>query len=271
MDLRLKAGNFYGSTAKAVSVSGFRFTEKAYELKSALPRHSHELAHFCFVIDGAYTENIGSRSDERIPSTLIFYPPDVTHAESHHSRGRHFLIELESWRSESMRDYNALLSDPSVLIDSSTSWLAAKIYREFRNMDELSKMALEGLTLELLVETSRRSKKDERRQPAWLSKATDILSDSFSNPPCLDDIADAIGIHPVHLARVFRQFHHCTISEYVRNLRIDYARRRMLASKEPLVEIALAAGFADQTHFSRSFKRVTGMTPTEFRSILRES
>jgi AraC family transcriptional regulator len=41
----------------------------------------------------------------------------------------------------------------------------------------------------------------------------------------------------------------------------------MLGSKEPLVEIALAAGFADQTHFTRSFKRITGMTPTEFRRI----
>jgi AraC family transcriptional regulator len=41
----------------------------------------------------------------------------------------------------------------------------------------------------------------------------------------------------------------------------------MLGSNEPLVEIALTAGFADQTHFTRSFKRVTGMTPTEFRRI----
>jgi AraC family transcriptional regulator len=271
VNLKLKAGSFYGSTAKAVSVSGFRFTEKAYELSAPLPQHSHELAHFCFVIEGSYTENIGSRSDERLPSTLIFYPPDVTHAESHHSRGRHFLIELEGWRSESMRNYSALLSDPCALNVGSTNWLAARIYREFRNMDELSKMALEGLTLELLVETSRRAKIDERRPPVWLTKATEILRDSFSNPPCLDYIADEIGIHPVHLARVFRQFHHCTMSEYVRHLRIDYARRRMIASNDPLVEIALAAGFADQTHFSRSFKRVTGMTPTEFRATLRES
>jgi AraC family transcriptional regulator len=42
----------------------------------------------------------------------------------------------------------------------------------------------------------------------------------------------------------------------------------MLESNAPLVEIALAAGFADQTHFTRSFKRVTGMKPTEFRRLL---
>jgi AraC family transcriptional regulator len=48
-------------------------------------------------------------------------------------------------------------------------------------------------------------------------------------------------------------------------LRVDYARRKIANSREPLVEIALSAGFADQTHFTRTFKRVTGMTPMEFR------
>jgi AraC family transcriptional regulator len=66
---------------------------------------------------------------------------------------------------------------------------------------------------------------------------------------------------------VFRQFERCTVGDYIREVRIDYARKQMLATNEPLVEIALAAGFADQTHFTRSFKRITGMTPTEFRRL----
>jgi AraC-like DNA-binding protein len=41
----------------------------------------------------------------------------------------------------------------------------------------------------------------------------------------------------------------------------------MLKSNQPLVEIALAAGFADQPHFTRSFKRITGLTPTDFRRV----
>jgi AraC family transcriptional regulator len=74
-------------------------------------------------------------------------------------------------------------------------------------------------------------------------------------------------VHPTHLARVFRQFERRTVGDFIREARIRYARQRMLESKAPLVEIALAAGFADQTHFTRSFKRLTGMTPTEFRRI----
>src|SRR6185295_803381 len=107
----------------------------------------------------------------------------------------------------------------------------------------------------------------ERRPPPWLQTVKEFLHESFSEPPGLDELAAAAGVHPTHLTRAFRQFEHCTVGDYVRKIRIEYARQRMLSSGEPLVEIALAAGFADQTHFTRSFKRLTGMTPSEFRRI----
>jgi AraC family transcriptional regulator len=79
-------------------------------------------------------------------------------------------------------------------------------------------------------------------------------------------IAAAAGIHPVHLARVFRR--HCgyTLGDYVRKLRVDFAARQLLATDEPLAGIAFAAGFSDQSHFTKVFKRQTGMTPADFRS-----
>jgi AraC family transcriptional regulator len=46
---------------------------------------------------------------------------------------------------------------------------------------------------------------------------------------------------------------------------VDFAARKLVTSDEPLTGIALAAGFSDQSHFSRTFKRQTGMTPATFR------
>lgn len=268
--MRLEAGTFYGATSKTASVAGFRFTEKAYGRERALPRHSHELAHFCFVLEGSYTETIGGGAEERRPQALIFYPPDTAHAEEHHTRGRHFLIELEPWRVNSIRDYGAFRETAVAAELASRSWLAAKLYREFTEMDRLSSLALEGMALELIVGTLRsHDGSAERRSPKWLEQARQMLEASFSNPPTLDELARAVGVHPVHLAREFRRFEHCTTGEYIRRLRVDYARERIFRSDETLVEIALSAGFADHTHFSRSFKRVTGMTPTEFRKLVR--
>jgi AraC family transcriptional regulator len=53
----------------------------------------------------------------------------------------------------------------------------------------------------------------------------------------------------------------------VRRLRIEEAARRFAAGAVPLVEVALDAGFADQAHFSRVFKQVTGLTPGEYRKM----
>jgi AraC family transcriptional regulator len=74
-------------------------------------------------------------------------------------------------------------------------------------------------------------------------------------------------VHPVHLAQAFRKFYHCTIGDHVRSLRIDFACRQLTMTKLPLSEIALLAGFADQSHFTRTFKEALGLPPSQYREL----
>jgi AraC family transcriptional regulator len=137
-------------------------------------------------------------------------------------------------------------------------------------MQSGSLLAIEALALEIAVETSRRKKiAAERQPPVWLQKVSDLLNDRFAESLSLTNIAAAVDVHPVHLARTFRQFHNCTVGEYLRRVRIEFACRKMLQSDSTLVEIALAAGFSDQSQFCHTFKRAIGMTPAEFRSAIR--
>lgn len=265
MELRLKAGQFYGKTSQTLAAHGFRFTEKTYLSRVTLPTHAHELPHFCFVLSGSYQERVGSRCFQRRPTSLAFYPPDVSHGEEHFTHGRHFLVEIDLNGLERVRDYGATLSEPVLLGSDASLWLAARMYREFSERDGFSALVLDSIATELLVTASREAPRGERKAPAWLKHVKDFLTANFSEPPGLTDVAAAVDIHPTHLARVFRQFESCTVGDYVRAARIRFAQQRMLESNEPLVEIALAAGFADQTHFTRSFKRVTGLTPSQFR------
>lgn len=268
MELKLKAGQFYGKTSQVLSANSFRFTEKAYSSNLSIPKHSHELSHFCFVLAGSYEEQIGKQTDERVPSALVFYPPDVSHTEKHFVKGRHFLVEIDFKGLDRVREYGGRLSEPVLLGFDSSLWLAARMYKEFSERDIFSALALESIATELLIAASRQqSKTTERKPPQWLERVKEFLRENFSTPPCLDELAKAAGVHPTHLARVFRQFERCTVGDYIRKVRIENARQKMLTSNEPLVQIALATGFADQTHFTRSFKRITGMTPTEFRKI----
>lgn len=268
MQQNLKAGQFFGQTLQALAASGFRFTEKSYSSRSALPMHAHELPHFCLVLAGNYHERIGTASFDREPAALVYYPPDVSHAEEHFSGGRHFLVEIDLAGLDRVRECGAQLQDPIQLGADDALWLAARMYREFSERDMFSPLALESISIELLIAASRRQvASNERKPPAWLSRVKEYLRENFSTPPKLADLALAAGVHQTHLARVFRQFEHCTVGDYVRRVRIENAQRQILASNTSLVDIALATGFADQTHFNRSFRRVTGMTPTGFRRV----
>lgn len=267
MPVKLQAGTFYGAPTAQMDAPGFRFTESSYDAGLSLPPHSHELAHFCLVLNGSYTERLGGKSEERRPSTLIFYPPDTVHAESSHTGGRHFLIEIEPSRFAHLRDVETFANGPVVIRAQSQLWITSRLVHEFRNRDALSLLALESLALELTISAARNGRTSKHSHPRWLIRVKDALAATFLEPPRLEELASIVNVHPVHLARAFHRFERCTISEYVRRLRIDHARRRMTTSDDSLAEIALASGFGDQSHFSRSFKRVTGLTPTQFRDL----
>lgn len=270
MEQKLPAGHFYGKTLKAREVAGFRLTEVRYSPDFKLPMHSHELAKFCFVLSGNYTETLGTRHRDRRPLALAFQPPDTTHSEDHEGPGHHLLIEVETRWMDHARQCSAELQTPVELQGGTPIWLATRLYNEFRVVDPVSDLAIEGMALELLAETSRNSSgKPDRRPPRWLDDVTDTLHAQFNEQVSLSCLAKSVGVHAVHLARVFRQFHRCSVGEYVRRLRIEFASRQLSGSDTPLVDIASAAGFSDQSHFSRTFKQYTGMLPTEFRDAFR--
>src|SRR5215471_2694506 len=142
-----------------------------------------------------------------------------------------------------------------------------RLYREFCSDDELAPLAIEGLALELLAGLGRQDRRAaENGSSNWLKKAKELLHERFHEPLALSDVAQFIQVHPISLARAFRRTHHCTVGEYIRKLRVEFACHRLLASDEPLVEIAVSAGFSEQSHFCRTFKRLTGLTPSEYRS-----
>ena len=77
-----------------------------------------------------------------------------------------------------------------------------------------------------------------------------------------------MDVHPVLLARAFRTYFGTSPGRYLRRLRLDWAAAELLATQRRLADIALQAGFADQSHFTRAFRRHTGLTPGQYRLAL---
>ena len=146
--------------------------------------------------------------------------------------------------------------------------LAHRLYGEFRLRDEVSRLAIESLTLGVMAEASRRVEARRPAVPLWLQTALAFIQAHFAEQLSLTTVADHVGVHPVHLARTFRAAYQTSLAAHVRQLRIEFARQQ-LAGPAPLSEIAIAAGFYDQSHFSRCFKQHTGLTPAAYRAHLR--
>jgi AraC family transcriptional regulator len=141
-----------------------------------------------------------------------------------------------------------------------------RLYRESKIEDSATPIVIEGLLLELLGHASRWLSTPKLRLPPWLNTARDICHEHFNDPLNLFQIATLVGVHPTHLARSFRKYFRMTVGDYIRQLRLDWAISRLAETKDSIAEIAIAAGFYDQSHFTNSFKQRIGLSPAEFRA-----
>jgi AraC family transcriptional regulator len=162
----------------------------------------------------------------------------------------------------------AFLESPAEFQGGPLVWLAHRLLEEHRNPDNVSSLAVEGVALELLAACARSPAEiTQTRPPLWLERVRELVSDRFSENLSLGEIAATVGVSADHLARWFRRFHGCTMGEYARRRRVEFACQRLANSEEPLIQIALGAGFTDQSHFTKIFKRTMGVTPAVFRHL----
>ncbi len=95
-----------------------------------------------------------------------------------------------------------------------------------------------------------------------------VVREGFRKPLDLEALASSIGVHPTHLCRAFRRFRGHSISGAILGARLQYVARRLTDTDESLADIACDAGFTDQSHMTKIFKRMTGYPPGKHRRRL---
>ena len=270
MEPKLSEGQFYGSILESYAVGGFKLTEAVYPPGVKLPKHRHENAYFCVVFRGVYNEVYSSKSRTCRPATIVFHPPGELHSDYFYCEGSLLNIEMAPVLTDRTREHCRLLETSTAFSNATLFSIAQKLHGEFVQMDEFSPLVIEALALEMLARATREfGTGSGSKAPRWLSRAREILQAQFCEQLRLDEIAHFVGVHPVHLARAFRQHYHCTVGDYIRQLRVAFACRQLSTTSAPLVEVATAAGFYSQSHFSTTFKRYMSMTPAEYRKSSR--
>ena len=264
----MSAVGFHGNTLKNRVVDGFTLKEIRHPAGTFFPKHSHENAHVGFILEGGFTETFTRQTLECRPLSVSYIAPRLPHTDDFRNGVHCLVFEIDPARLAQMRDLGAW-REPIFAKGGRAAWLALEMYREALRSDRASSLSIEGLALEILAELARlKGERPRVAPPRWLGHARELLHARFDETLTHNAMGREVGVHPVYLATIFRRYFQCTIGEYVRGLRIQFAAQEIASSGRSLCEIGLAAGFSDQSHFSKVFKSHTGMTPGRFRETL---
>ena len=100
-----------------------------------------------------------------------------------------------------------------------------------------------------------------------IREALRIMSERYSEPLPLAEVANAIGLSPNYLSMLFKKIVGVSFREQLNRIRVEESKYLLLYTNYPLAEIAIAMGFTDQSYFNHIFKRLVGISPGQFRNL----
>jgi AraC family transcriptional regulator len=239
--------------------------EMAYAPGLCVARHSHEAAHLIYTIAGTHWSGFGRGGDTCAPRTVRFLPAGEPHENYFPVGCRCLHIEIGQPILELAAEHSRTICLPGEIARRSAVALGERLHSEFRRNDDLSQLDIEAVILQLLLTGGQEPAPRRGLVPAWLLRIREMLREQEHARLSLAELARSAGRHPV---QVSRQFHHhfgCTISEYMRRVRVARAQSLLFCRDLEVAEIALACGFSDQSHFTTAFRRLTGMPPHRYR------
>lgn len=261
---------FVGAPIHALTHDGIAFYEADYNVGHVIPLHVHAEPILSLVLAGGGVEEVGTRTRPLVAQDLLFTPSHAPHGYRFVVKGQWFNIQLsDEWLARKTDGQRALPANAQIVRGNAASVWAARVRSEVRLGDSVSNLAIDGAMTLMIAELARVPDDGAPTRPRWLHRVEEAINATCAAPLSMDELSKIAGVHPRHLLRTFRRHHGTTVANYVRQRQLQQARVAIATSSHPLAMIALDAGFADQSHFSRAFRRAYGETPAEYSRAFR--
>jgi AraC family transcriptional regulator len=261
-------GEFYGQTNSTINLDGITLTDTVYT-HDKVDWHYHENAYFTFVLQGNVIEGNKKEIYNCSAGSLLFHnwqEPHYNIKPEGFTRGFH--IEIENGWFDNLEFNTTNLQGSINIANLDLKFLMYKIFRETKVDDTTTQLSIQTLLLETLAKMLRANQTKSNKKPTWVSEVNMILNDQFSDNLTLEYLSKTLNIHPVHLSRDFSKYFNSSLGEYIRKLKVQKSLQLISEKKLDLTSIAFECGFSDQSHFTRCFKEINGINPSEYRKIL---
>jgi AraC family transcriptional regulator len=258
---------------RSVDTSACRVTEARFSAGDVLHAHAHDRPILAVMLRGSFETAIGARRLDCGTNRAWTEPVEERHANYIGSAGARVLVMQPDPAHNALFDLIApLLDTVAVVHDPVVSLDARRILGEMDRGDALARLAIDALMVGMVVRVSRNpGVRADSRAPSWLERVRELLHESYAAPPSVAEIATVAGVTPTHVCHAFRAYTGMTLGEYVRTVRAAWAAEQIRGTELPLSAIALAAGYSDQSHFTRETRRLLGTSPSAYRKTCRMS
>ncbi len=228
------------------------------------PSHTHDDWTVLLIDKGAVTYDLGRTEHQAVPASVTLLPPHVPHdgrsAVGGESFRKRVLYLSEDWLPAKATE--AAVAQP-LLLDPQTVATVSGIHTALSFPADVMEAECGVLALRESVRSHLGTPSSPARDAPLARQLREMLDDRLFESFTIAEAAQLLGAHPSHLVRAFSKAYGIAPYRYVTGRRVDRARRLLLDGR-PASEAAVEAGFHDQSHLTRHFRRVLGTTPGAF-------
>ncbi len=246
--------------------------------------HSHSFYEIFLIVSGTVTHYINGKTDILPEGTLVFIRPDDAHTyiyETPESRNvayvnltfsRNTVELLFTYLSDTFHSQDLLSCDmpPKVVLSKFEKKRLLSQIKELNTINWKDKNALKhrmrALMADIFVRYFSNEKNDvEEAMPLWFSQLLSEMERYENFYAGLDRMVELSGKSREHLARNFKKYMGISSTEYINELRVNYAVSLLLRTNTPVLDICFSSGFQSVSYFYKAFKKIYGISPLDFK------
>ena len=247
-----------------------------HTMNEYFPLHWHNWLELELVLEGSGHQIIDKKEYEISPGSIYLLFPTNVHEITPHGNMKVMNFSFDhTFIPTSIFPILTKHHEPIVSKLSPDSFekfigISNYLYKEFlgdslfKNENIASYFSI--LLIEFFIESGFTKSDDEtlmspKRQ---IARILNYIQQHYSDDPSLTEIAKTFYFNPSYFSILFKKYMGMTYNEYLNEVKISNAKKLLLENKLSIIEVALSCGFNTKNHFSKSFKKHTGLSPTDF-------